>query len=131
MAARSTLVLVATALALASASGPVPDYALTHAPLVWLSKDEQHWPSKIETHLAHLTAKAPVGGSGETQPIAGAPFPLTAENLNDPKITPSTYLSLTHPDDMGILKTADWLHAEYGKPNSDGKSEAPVCQRLS
>ena len=131
MAARSTLVLVATALALASASGPVPDYALTHAPLVWLSKDEQHWPSKIETHLSHLTAKAPFGDSGETSPIAGAPYPVTAENLNDHKITPSTYLSLTDPGDMGILKTADWLHAEYGKPNSDGKSEAPVCQRLS
>ena len=113
----------------AVSSGPVPDYALAHAPIVYLSSSERHWPSSIETHLSHLTAKAPVAGSDQTAPIAGAPYPLTADNLNSPLINASTYLSLTQPSDMQILTTAAWLHSEYGKPDANGKSAAPVRNR--
>lgn len=110
----------------AVSSGPVPDYALAHAPIVYLSSSEQHWPSSIETHLSHLAAKAAVPGSDKTARIPGAPFPLTVDNLNDPTITSATYLSLIDDKDMQILTTASWLHAEYGKPDASGKSAAPV-----
>ena len=108
-------------------SGPVPDYALTFAPIVYLSSKEQHWPSLTQTHLAHLTAETVVAGTNDTMaPVRGAPSPLTVDNLNDPTITNATYLSLTDERDMQILTQADWLHAEYGKPDAAGKSAAPV-----
>ena len=107
-------------------SGTIPSYVLDYAPIVYLFSAEEYWPSDLSTHLSHLTAQAAVAGDNNTVVISDAPYPLTLGNLNASMINSTTWLSLTNISDMQVNYTAPWLHADYGKPDSSGKSAAAV-----
>jgi len=44
-----------------SASQSVPEYALKHAPIVWLHKDDEFFPSHPVEHLQHVNPKTFAG----------------------------------------------------------------------
>ena len=39
----------------------VPEYALKHAPIVWLHKDDEFFPSHVVEHLQHVNPKTFAG----------------------------------------------------------------------
>jgi len=63
------------------ASQGVPEYALKHAPIVWLHKDDEFFPSHVVEHLQHVNPRT----------FAGVDVNVPAEVKNRVK-------ALTHSD---------------------------------
>ena len=94
----------------------VPNYVLTYAPIVYLYDADPYRPSDIGNQLSN------------TQPeinftvIAGAPNPLTLENLNDLNNFNGSNVYLTSVDN--IEENPAWL---YGvAPDSSGKTDGAI-----
>jgi len=94
----------------------IPEYALTYAPIVYLSEDEQYWPSRMDVHLEHVFPWE------NYTPLSGVPNPLTLENLNF-TLSTSLYLSA---ENIAQQPYPDWYRSEYGKPDSNGFSQSNV-----
>ncbi|KAL2836104.1 hypothetical protein BJY01DRAFT_238421 [Aspergillus pseudoustus] len=58
------------------AATSLPNYVLDYAPLVWLHSEDPYKPSGIAKHLEHVVAQV------DYQPVAGAPSPITLDNLD-------------------------------------------------
>lgn len=97
-------------------SGDLPPYALTYAPIVHLWSQEDFWPSDPAIHLQHVTAKHQ-GFTNDTS----APSPLTLANLDYAGSSENTYLT----SNDNVEDEPEWLRSTYGKPDCDGRSNAP------
>ncbi|KAL8291470.1 hypothetical protein RQP46_002448 [Phenoliferia psychrophenolica] len=98
--------------------GPLPDYALTYAPVVYLYSNESWWPSSVETHLANVQPEV------NYTRVASSPSNLTIANVNF-AANNSEAIYLTSKDNVGASPQASWITSEYGAPK-DGKSDSPT-----
>lgn len=78
----------------------VPDYALKHAPIVWLHKADEYFPSHVVEHLQHVNPKT----------FAGVDVDVPADVKNKVK-------GLAHPDvnkgdvflTLDVRRASTWL----------------------
>lgn len=81
----------------------VPQFALDYAPLVWLHSQDQYRPSDIGAQLVNSQPEV------NFQAVAGAPDPLTLDNLGELNVLGGGSVFLTAKVDAGQNPNQDWL----------------------
>jgi hypothetical protein len=113
------LAFVAQALALtqvfAQTPTPIPAFAFTYAPYLYLAPTETYWPSDITTHLANVYPS--INGTAAASGVALA-------NLSS--YPANTFLTSKTDVDNTNTPQQDWIVSAYGKPDSTGLSAAPA-----
>ncbi|EEP75583.1 conserved hypothetical protein [Uncinocarpus reesii 1704] len=106
----------------------VPDYVVKYAdaglnalaPLVWTHSQDPYQPADIAAQVAHSIPQV------KYKPVAGAPSPLTLNNLDQLNALGGKDIFLTSSE--GIRALPDWFKGV--RPNSDGKTEGAISSTI-
>ncbi|KAJ5797914.1 uncharacterized protein N7503_007210 [Penicillium pulvis] len=96
------------------ATSDIPQYVYTHAPLVWLYSTDPYRPSDLQAQLDNTTPEV------NWTAVAGAPSPLTLENLDKLNDLGNTSVYLTTSG--GIAQTPQPSWWDGITPDSNGRT---------
>ncbi|EWC47694.1 hypothetical protein DRE_02894 [Drechslerella stenobrocha 248] len=100
----------------------VPQFALDYGPLIYLHSGDPYRPSDISSMLANAQPKV------NFEPVAGAPNPLTLDNLNALNGLGGESVYLTATKDVATDNQQAWLKGVA--PNSAGKTDGAISSAI-
>ncbi|EPS39648.1 hypothetical protein H072_6583 [Dactylellina haptotyla CBS 200.50] len=100
----------------------IPQYALDYAPLIFLHSDDPYRPSDIGSMLSNTKPEV------NFQPVAGAPSPLTLDNLNVLNDFGGDSVYLTAVKDVATDTEQSWLKGV--SPDQNGFTNGAVSATI-
>jgi hypothetical protein len=96
----------------------VPEYALKHAPIVWLHEGDEFFPSHVVEHLQHVSPRT----------FAGVDVDVPADIKNKVKV-------LAHPDvnkgdvflTLDVRRSSTWLEIASESTPGDRMRTTSIC----